>query len=189
MLLQSKNPQPRPNNIRNATATHSCPVCGDQATPNIAGMIIPTPSALVFDPSGARLYVAHGTQNAVGVYEFDPDDRARGPVRGRASSQSRLLGLVPVGWFPGALAHRGTLSAAGSVRTSPTTAASRRSKPARASRAIGGEISTPTTCAPWLAAHCRMRVLRASSHKSVFSSRQPASVGSAWRSNRTSLSR
>jgi len=55
-----------------------------------------TPNALVFDPPGKRLFVAHGTQNAIGVYEFDPDERG----------ESRLLGLVPVGWFPGALAYR-----------------------------------------------------------------------------------
>jgi len=64
--------------------------------PKPSDLLGATPNALVFDPSGERLYVAHGTQNAVGVYEFDPDERG----------ESRLLGLVPVGWFPGALAHR-----------------------------------------------------------------------------------
>ncbi|MBX3748486.1 MAG: bifunctional YncE family protein/alkaline phosphatase family protein [Opitutaceae bacterium] len=51
-----------------------------------------TPNALAFAPSGKTLYVAHGTQNAVGVVQFDPDDR-----------ESKLIGLIPVGWFPGAL--------------------------------------------------------------------------------------
>ncbi|MGD0538275.1 MAG: bifunctional YncE family protein/alkaline phosphatase family protein [Verrucomicrobiota bacterium] len=51
-----------------------------------------SPNALAFDPKGRTLYVANGTQNAVAVVEFHPAGRA-----------SKLLGLVPVGWFPGAL--------------------------------------------------------------------------------------
>jgi DNA-binding beta-propeller fold protein YncE len=64
-----------------------------------------TPNAVCFDRSGGRLYVANGTQNAIAVIEFEPG--ARGG--------SELLGLVPVGWFPGALAHdpaRGRILAA-----------------------------------------------------------------------------
>ena len=51
-----------------------------------------SPNALAFDPSGRRLYVANGTQNAIAVVRFDPADR-----------ESKLEGLFPVGWFPGAL--------------------------------------------------------------------------------------
>ena len=51
-----------------------------------------SPNALAFAPDGKTLYVANGTQNAVAVVRFDPADR-----------ESRLLGLIPVGWFPGAL--------------------------------------------------------------------------------------
>jgi YVTN family beta-propeller protein len=50
------------------------------------------PDALVFDPSGGKLFVCNGTQNAVGVVEFDP-------------GRSKLLGLIPVGWFPGAIVY------------------------------------------------------------------------------------
>ena len=50
-----------------------------------------SPNALVFDKKGRRLYVANGTQNAVAVIAFNP-------------GESKLLGLIPVGWFPGALA-------------------------------------------------------------------------------------
>jgi YVTN family beta-propeller protein len=50
------------------------------------------PNALAFDPSGRRLYVCNGTQNAVAVIRFDPKARASG-----------VAGLVPVGWFPGAI--------------------------------------------------------------------------------------
>ncbi len=51
-----------------------------------------SPNALAFDPLGDRLYVANGAQNAVAVIRFD---------RGA----SRLLGLIPVGWFPGDIAY------------------------------------------------------------------------------------
>jgi YVTN family beta-propeller protein len=63
-----------------------------------------SPNALAFEPSGRRLYVANGTQNAVAVVRFDPADR-----------ESKLEGLIPVGWFPAALAFdaaRGTIWAA-----------------------------------------------------------------------------
>ena len=63
-----------------------------------------SPNALAFEPSGRRLYVANGTQNAIAVVKFDPVDR-----------ESKLEGLVPVGWFPGALvfdAQRATIVAA-----------------------------------------------------------------------------
>lgn len=50
------------------------------------------PNALAFAPDGKTLYVANGSQNAVGVIHFEPADR-----------ESRLIGLVPVGWYPGAL--------------------------------------------------------------------------------------
>jgi DNA-binding beta-propeller fold protein YncE len=49
------------------------------------------PNALAFDKSGKTLFVCNGTQNAVAVFQFQPGD-------------SRLLGLIPVGWFPGAIA-------------------------------------------------------------------------------------
>ncbi len=58
-----------------------------------------SPNAIAFDPSGERLYVANGTQNAVAVMDFDPMDKG----------ETKLIGLIPVGWFPGALvfdAHR-----------------------------------------------------------------------------------
>lgn len=50
------------------------------------------PTALAFDPSGRRLYVCNGTQNAVAVVQFEP-----------ATRTSKMLGMIPVGWFPGAL--------------------------------------------------------------------------------------
>lgn len=53
-----------------------------------------SPNALAFSPDGKTLYVANGTQNAVGVIKFNPRKR-----------KSLLTGLIPVGWFPGALAY------------------------------------------------------------------------------------
>jgi YVTN family beta-propeller protein len=48
------------------------------------------PNALAFDRSGKTFFVCNGTQNAVAVFKFQPGD-------------SQLLGLIPVGWFPGAV--------------------------------------------------------------------------------------
>jgi YVTN family beta-propeller protein len=50
------------------------------------------PNALAFDKSGRTLFVCNGTQNAVAVIHFNP-------------GQSKLTGLIPVGWFPGAIAY------------------------------------------------------------------------------------
>jgi len=48
------------------------------------------PNALAFDSAGGKLYVCNGTQNAVAVFQFHP-------------GASKLLGLIPTGWFPGAV--------------------------------------------------------------------------------------
>ena len=50
------------------------------------------PNAVAFDKSGKTLFVANGTQNAVAVLRFEP-------------GHSELLGLIPVGWFPGAIVY------------------------------------------------------------------------------------
>lgn len=50
------------------------------------------PNALAFDGSGKKLYVCNGTQNAVAQVAFDP-------------GESRLTGLIPVGWYPGAIVN------------------------------------------------------------------------------------
>jgi YVTN family beta-propeller protein len=51
-----------------------------------------SPNALTFDPSGKTLYVCNGTHNAIAVVSFRP-------------GRSKLRGLIPVGWFPGAIVH------------------------------------------------------------------------------------
>ena len=49
-----------------------------------------SPNALAFDATGKRLFVCNGTQNAVAEFSFRP-------------GKSKLLGLVPTGWYPGAI--------------------------------------------------------------------------------------
>jgi YVTN family beta-propeller protein len=52
-----------------------------------------SPNALAFSENGKTLYVANGTQNAVAAVDFNP-----------AKRKSKLKGLIPAGWFPGAVA-------------------------------------------------------------------------------------
>lgn len=54
-----------------------------------------SPNALAFDDSGKTLFVANGTQNAVAVFHFDPEDKG----------DTKLQGLIPAGWFPGAIVY------------------------------------------------------------------------------------
>jgi YVTN family beta-propeller protein len=62
------------------------------AKPSPADLFGASPNALTFSPSGDTLFVANGTQNAIAVFRFHP-------------VESKLLGLIPVGWFPGAVAY------------------------------------------------------------------------------------
>jgi YVTN family beta-propeller protein len=64
------------------------------AKPSPADLFGASPNALAFDGTGGILFVANGTQNAVAVINFKPDRQA-----------SSLRGLIPVGWFPGALVY------------------------------------------------------------------------------------
>ena len=80
--------------------------------PNPSDLFGASPNALAFDKKGKYLYVANGTQNAVAVVRFLPSSRA-----------SQLLGLVPVGWYPGAVlfdARRGQIIVA-NIRGLETT--------------------------------------------------------------------
>ncbi len=62
------------------------------AKPSPNDLLGASPNALAFAPDGRTLYVANGTQNAVAVITFDPADK-----------ESKMLGLIPVGWYPGAV--------------------------------------------------------------------------------------
>ena len=50
------------------------------------------PDAVAFDWAGKKLFVGNGTQNAVAVFQFQP-------------RESKMLGLIPVGWFPSAVVY------------------------------------------------------------------------------------
>ncbi len=74
--------------------THSDQVVGKLwSKPNAADPIGAAPNATVFVSQDHRLYVANGAQNAIAVFDFDVND----------PKESRLLGMFPVGWYPGAL--------------------------------------------------------------------------------------
>jgi len=62
-------------------------ICARQ---NAADLFGAQPNALAFDKAGKKLFVCNGTQNAVAVIQFKP-------------GASTFLGLIPVGWFPGAV--------------------------------------------------------------------------------------
>ncbi len=64
------------------------------------------PDALAFDPSGKTLFVGNGTQNAVAVFQFKSKAWFLGllPRPRFIAGQAEMLGLIPVGWFPGAIA-------------------------------------------------------------------------------------
>jgi DNA-binding beta-propeller fold protein YncE len=64
-------------------------ICARQDPSDLFGA---QPNALAFDKRGKTLFVCNGTQNAVAVFQFKP-------------GASTLLGLIPVGWFPGAIVH------------------------------------------------------------------------------------
>jgi YVTN family beta-propeller protein len=59
---------------------------------NPADLFGAQPNALAFDKSGKKLFVCNGTQNAVAVFKFKP-------------GASQLQGLIPAGWFPGAIVY------------------------------------------------------------------------------------
>ncbi|MGH7980519.1 MAG: beta-propeller fold lactonase family protein, partial [Limisphaerales bacterium] len=63
-------------------------LCARQSPADLFGA---QPNALAFAKNGKRLFVCNGTQNAVAVFNFKP-------------GASRLMGLIPVGWFPCSIA-------------------------------------------------------------------------------------
>ena len=60
---------------------------------NASDLLGAAPNAAVFDHTGRKLYVANGSQNAIAVIDFDPEE----------PKESRLAGMIPVGWYPGAV--------------------------------------------------------------------------------------
>lgn len=54
-----------------------------------------SPNALAFTEDGKELLVANGTHNAIAVFDWDPEEKG----------DTKLKGMIPVGWFPGAIAY------------------------------------------------------------------------------------
>ena len=67
---------------------------------NPADLFGAQPNALAFDRSGRQLFVCNGTQNAVAVIDFRSYCWFK-----LKHADSRLLGLIPTGWFPAAIVH------------------------------------------------------------------------------------
>lgn len=65
------------------------------------------PDALAFDKSGRTLFVCNGSQNAVAVFEFRHESLLLGfiPVSRYRPGGTKMLGLIPVGWFPGGIVY------------------------------------------------------------------------------------
>jgi DNA-binding beta-propeller fold protein YncE len=75
------------------------------------------PDALAFDKSGRTLFACNGSQNAVAVFQFKQKSRMLGlfPVSRYIPGGTKMLGLIPVGWFPGGIvydARRGQIDVA-----------------------------------------------------------------------------
>lgn len=64
-------------------------MCARQSPADLFGA---SPNALAFDERGRTLFVCNGTQNAVAKIDFSP-------------GKSKLEGLIPAGWFPGAVVY------------------------------------------------------------------------------------
>lgn len=91
-----------------------------------------SPNALAFDASGKTLFVCNGTQNAVGVIAFSP-------------GKSRLQGLIPTGWYPGAIVYdgpRNSIHAANIKGMGPGRARKSNGKPEFNSHQYHGSLSS-----------------------------------------------
>jgi YVTN family beta-propeller protein len=125
------------------------------------------PNALAFDRSGRTLYVCNGSQNAIAVIAFDP-------------GESRLLGLIPVGWYPGAIVHdaaRGSLYVANIKGIGSIKKLRPGEKPKFKSNQYFGTLSlVPVPSRDALAAHTAV-ALRNFRHAAVQSARRPPRPG------------
>jgi YVTN family beta-propeller protein len=60
---------------------------------NPSDLLGAAPNAAAFHADGEMLYVANGSQNAIAVVEFEAEE----------VKESKLVGMIPVGWYPGAV--------------------------------------------------------------------------------------
>ena len=65
------------------------------------------PNALAFDKSGRTLFACNGSQNAVAVFQYKQRSSLLGlvPISRYKPGGITLLGLIPVGWFPGGIVY------------------------------------------------------------------------------------
>jgi YVTN family beta-propeller protein len=125
------------------------------------------PNALAFDGSGRTLYACNGSQNAVAVIRFDP-------------GESKLEGLIPVGWYPGAIVHD-PARAAIYVANIKGIGSTRKTEPAEApkfkvSQYFGTVSLVPEPSRRQLERHTRV-ALRNFRHAAVQAARLPARPG------------
>jgi YVTN family beta-propeller protein len=83
--------------ILDAASAKVVAIAGTKRTP--AELFGAQPGALAFSADGTRLYVCNAAQNAVAVlaWRADADDPSEPP-------ETRLEGLIPVGWYPSGIA-------------------------------------------------------------------------------------
>jgi YVTN family beta-propeller protein len=96
-------------------------ICARQSPADLFGA---QPDALAFDKRGRELFVCNGSQNAVAVFQFQQQTRWLGlfPFFRYIPGKTQMLGLIPVGWFPGSIAfdsHRARLHVANLIHIPP----------------------------------------------------------------------
>ena len=67
-----------------------------------ADLLGASPNALVFSSDGKWLYIANATQNAIAAVEFAPSGSGSNTEL-KTETESEFEGLIPVGWYPGAI--------------------------------------------------------------------------------------
>jgi DNA-binding beta-propeller fold protein YncE len=125
-----------------------------------------SPNALEFDRDGETLYVANGTQNAIAVMQFEPEERG----------DTRLIGLIPVGWFPGAIALHPTepMLVVANIKGLPTQPKKQGEGEGFNSHQYQGSLSIFTIPDPDILAALSERAMRNLRYESILNSRLPA---------------
>jgi YVTN family beta-propeller protein len=108
-----------------------------------------TPNALAISPDGARLFVAEADNNAIGVFDLSANTAGSATAAG----SDVLVGRIPVGWYPTAVAVDGgdllVVNGKGrGSRPNPARAQPGRRMPPRSTDYILGQISGTLTILP-----------------------------------------
>ncbi|HUR47112.1 MAG TPA: bifunctional YncE family protein/alkaline phosphatase family protein [Candidatus Saccharimonadales bacterium] len=146
--------------IRTATDTIVETIWTRQTPADLFGA---APNALAFDRTGRKLFVCNGSQNAVAIVSFQP-------------GESRLEGLVPVGWYPGAIVHgpgRNSIYVANIKGIGSTKKLKQGDKPKFTSNQYFGTLSLVRVPNEKLLASMTEVALRNFRHGAVQAARQP----------------